>query len=253
MILSLDYGLILIMQILIFENEDISQYIWKFISFNDYTKCANVSKHFAKLYKNTSFNDMLKSKYYEANNIIKFCKFSVKHISKISKYDKYPQFINILLQDYFQKYNLEEYIKSKKFIIVYDVLEIMMHGIHRKFGRILKKINKCKKMYSGIELNDKAYIQIMQLLINIGSDGQHCENRRHILKSYCGNTETITKIALTSLIFIMIDDLKISSSKKKLIEMRKNKGEEFINYIKHSNLKHVCPKYFLKRIEKIYK
>ena len=241
------------MQILIFENEDISQYIWKFISFDDYKKFANVSKYFAKLYKNMSFNDMLKSKYYESNNIIKFCKFSVKHIAKISKYDNEPRFINILLQDYFQKYNLEEYIKSKKFIIVYDVLEIMMHGINRRFQRILEKLNKCKKLYSSIELNDTAYMQIMQLLINIGGDYQHCENRRYILKSYCGNTETITKIALTSLIFIMIDDIKISSSKKKLIEMRKNKGEEFINYIKHSNLKHVCPKYFLKRIDKIYK
>jgi len=241
------------MQILIFENEDISLYIWKFISFDCYKKFANVSKYFAKLYKNMSFNDMLTSKYCELNNIVKFCNFSAKHIAEISKYDNYPQFMNILLQDYFQKYNLEEYIKSEYFIIVYDVLEIMMHGINRKFQRILEKINKCKKLYSGIELNDKAYMQIMQLLINIGSDGQHSENSRYILKSYCGNTETITKIALTSLIFIMVDKVKINASKKKLIEMRKNKGEEFINYIKHSNLKHVCPKYFLKRIEKIYK
>tara|TARA_B000000475_G_scaffold268225_1_gene260397 strand:+ start:153 stop:878 length:726 start_codon:yes stop_codon:yes gene_type:complete len=241
------------MQILIFENEDISQYIWKFISFNDYKKFANVSKYFAKLYKNMSFNDMLKSKYCELNNIVKFCNFSVKHIAKISKYDNEPQFMNILLQNYFQKYNLEEYIKSEYFIIVYDVLEIMMHGIHRKFGRILEKINKCKKLYSGIELNDKAYMQIMQLLINIGNDGQHSENRRSILKSYYSNTVTITKIALTSLIFIMVDEVKINASKKKLIEMRKYKGEEFVRYIQYNNLKLVCPKYFLKRIQQIYK
>ena len=91
--------------------DDISWYIWKFISFDDLKKTSLVSKNFANMYKNTSFNDMLKSKYYESNNIIKFCNFSVKHIAKISKYDNYPQFINILLQDYFQKYNLEEYIK----------------------------------------------------------------------------------------------------------------------------------------------
>lgn len=253
MILSLDYGLILIMQISIFENEDISLYIWRFISFNDYTKFANVCKCFAKLYKNTSFNDMLNSKYYELNNIINFCNFSIKHIAKVSKYHNNPQFMRILLKDYVEKYNLEDYIKSKKFIIIYDVLEIMMHGINRNFGRILKKINKCKKMYSGIELNDKAYIQIMQLLINIGRGDVLCENRRNILKSYCNNTETITKIALTSLIFIMVDEVKISASKKKLIEMRTNKGNEFIKYIKYSNLKRVCPKYFLRRIEKIYK
>ena len=253
MILSLDYGLTLIMQILIFENEDISQYIWKFISFNDYTKCANVSKYFAKLYKNMSFNDMLKSKYYELNNIIKFCNFSVKHIAKINKYDNEQRFINIVLQDYVKVYNLEYYIKSNSFIIIYDVLEIMMHGINRNFGRILKKINKCKKMYSGIELNDKAYIQIMQLLIDIGIDGQLRENRISIFKSYHRNAETITKIALISLIFIMIDEIKISSSKNKLIAMRQNKGDEFVKYIKYSNLKFVCPKWFLKRIEKIYK
>jgi len=58
---------------------------------------------------------------------------------------------------------------------------------------------------------------------------------------------------LTSLIFIMVDEVKISASKKKLIEMRTNKGNEFIKYIKYSNLKRVCPKYFLRRIEKIYK
>lgn len=241
------------MQILIFENEDISLYIWRFISFNDYKKFANVSKYFAKLYKNMSFNDMLKSKYYESNNIIKFCNFSVKHIAKISKYDNEPRFINILLQDYFQKYNLEDYIKSNSFIIIYDVLELIMHGIHRKFGRILKKINKCKKMYSGIELNDKAYIQIMQLLINVGSDCKIGENRMSIFKSYCSNTETIAKIALISLIFIMVDEVKINTSKKNLIEMRKLKGDEFVKYIKYNNLKLVCPKYFLKRIEKIYK
>ena len=114
----------------------------------------------------------------------------------MSKYHNNPQFMRILLKDYVEKYNLEDYIKSKKFIIIYDVLEIMMHGINRNFGRILKKINKCKKMYSGIELNDKAYIQIMQLLINIGRGDVLCENRRNILKSYCNNTETITKIAL---------------------------------------------------------
>jgi hypothetical protein len=51
----------------------------------------------------------------------------------------------------------------------------------------------------------------------------------------------------------MIDEIKISSSKKKLIEMRQNKGDEFVKYIKYNNLKLVCPKYFLKRIEKIYK
>jgi hypothetical protein len=161
--------------------------------------------------------------------------------------------MNVLLQDYVKKYNLEDYIKSNSFIIIYDVLEIMMHGIHRKFGRILKKINKCKKLYSGIKLNDKAYIQIMQLLINIGSDSKNCENRIGILKSYHSNTETITKIALTSLIFIMVDEIKISASKKKLTEMRKHKGKEFVKYIKYNNLKLVCPKYFLKRIEKIYK
>ena len=31
-------------------------------------------------------------------------------------------------------------IESNSFIIIYDVLEIMMHGIHRKFGRILKNL-----------------------------------------------------------------------------------------------------------------
>lgn len=253
MILSLEYGLILIMQILIFENEDISLYIWKFISFDDYKKFANVSKYFAKLYKNTSFNDMLNSKFCELNNIIKFCDFSVKHIAKISKYDNDPHFMHILLPDYVEKYNLEEYIKSKKFIIIYDVLEIMMHGINCNFQRILKKIKKCKKMYSGIELNDKAYMQIMGLLINIGSGGEHGENRRNILKSYYSNTVTITKISLVSLIFIMVDEVKISVSKKKLTEMRKNKGDEFVKYIKYSNLKLVCPKYFLRRIEQIYK
>ena len=51
----------------------------------------------------------------------------------------------------------------------------------------------------------------------------------------------------------MVDEVKISASKKKLIEMRTNKGNEFIKYIKYSNLKRVCPKYFLRRIEKIYK
>ena len=106
-----------VIQISIFENEDISLYIWIFISFNDYTKCANVSKYFAKLYKNTSFNDMLNSKYYELNNIINFCNFSIKHIAKVSKYHNNPQFMRILLKDYVEKYNLEDYIKSKKFII----------------------------------------------------------------------------------------------------------------------------------------
>jgi len=241
------------MQNLIFENEDISQYIWKFISFNDYKKFANVSKYFAKLYKNTSFNDMLKSKYCELNNMINFCKFSVKHIAKISKYDNDPQFMHILLQDYVKKYNLEEYIKSKYFIIIYDVIEIMMHGVNRNFQKILMKIKKCKKLYSGIELNDKAYTQIMGLLINIGGDGNLRENRRCVLKLYYRNTVTITKISLASLIFIMVDQVKISGSKKRLTELRKNKGEEFVEYIKYSNLKLVCPRYFLKRIEQIYK
>ena len=236
--------------------DDISWYIWKFISFDDLKKTSLVSKNFANMYKNTSFNDMLKIKYYELNNIKYFCVFAINHIADKYKYKKNPLYLDILISNYIENFKLDDLISSEYFLLLYDAIEFISHGINRKFVNITNKITECLELYPKIYLNTDAYAQILQLLINIGASRLIVTNEiylRPMFNGYSQNTATITKISLFSQIFIITDNVKTNAKTENLLDARKSKGAELVNYLKKEEMQKICPKYFISKISNVFK
>tara|TARA_B100000795_G_scaffold269733_1_gene260111 strand:- start:453 stop:1184 length:732 start_codon:yes stop_codon:yes gene_type:complete len=237
-------------------NHDLSWYIWKFISFNDVKKTSLVSKNFANLYNSTSFNDLLKLKYYELNDSKKYCIFAMNNIAKKYKYKKTQLFQDILLDNYVKNFKLNNVIDSEYFILLYDTIEFIFHGINRNFAKISNKISECLRIYPNIYLDTEAYVQILQFIINIGKNELVVNNNiyiRPILKFYSSNTESITKISIFSHIFIITDYIKTNAKNKNLIDARKIKGIELINQLKKKEMQKLCPKYFINKVSDIYK
>lgn len=236
--------------------DDISWYIWKFISFDDLKKTSLVSKNFANMYKNTSFNDMLKIKYYELNDIKNFCVFAINHIADKYKYKKNPLYLDILISNYIENFKLDYFISSEYFVLLYDTIEFISHGINRKFLNIANKITECLELYPKIYLNTDAYTQILQLLINIGASRLIVTNEiylRPMFNGYSRNTATITKISLFSQIFIITDNIKTNAKTENLLDARKLKGVELVNYLKKEEMQKICPKYFISKISNVFK
>lgn len=236
--------------------DDISWYIWKFISFDDFKKTSLVSKNFANMYKNTSFNDMLKSKYCELNDIKYFSIFAINHIADKYKYKKNPLYLDILISNYIENFKLDDYIKSEYFILLYDTIEFISHGINRKYANITNKITECLELYPKIYLNADAYAQILQLLINIGASRLIVTNEiylRPMFNGYSQNTATITKISLFTQIFIITDNVKTNAKTDNLLDARKSKGAELVNYLKKEEMKKICPNYFISKISNVFK
>jgi len=236
--------------------DDISWYIWKFISFDDLKKTSLVSKNFANMYKNTSFNDMLKIKYYELNDIKYFCIFAINHIADKYNYKKNPLYLDILISNYIENFKLDDFINSEYFILLYDTIEFISHGINRKFANIANKISECLETYPKIYLNAEAYTQILQTLINIGANRLIVTNEiylRPMFNSYSQNTSTIAKIALFAQIFIITDNIKTNAKITKLLDARKLKGIELVNYLKKEEMQKICPKYFISKISNVFK
>lgn len=236
--------------------DDISWYIWKFISFDDLKKTSLVSKNFANMYKNTSFNDMLKIKYYELNDIKNFCVFAINHIADKYKYKKNPLYLDILISNYIENFKLDYFISSEYFVLLYDTIEFISHGINRKFLNITNKITECLELYPKIYLNTDAYTQILQLLINIGASRLIVTNEiylRPMFNGYSRNTATITKISLFSQIFIITDNVKTNAKTENLLDARKLKGVELVDYLKKEEMQKICPKYFISKISNVFK
>lgn len=74
-----------------------------------------------------------------------------------------------------------------------------------------------------------------------------------MFNGYSQNTSTITKIALFAQIFIITGNIKTNAKIANLLDARKLKGIELVNYLKKEEMQKICPKYFISNISNVFK
>ena len=223
-------------------NNDILEEIWKHLSFNSMIKFSKVSKYNNYKFYTISQYDKINKIYIDTYNINLFCYQIIKYECKKYNY-KIKQKIRSIIVKFILNKNLNNYIKSNNFIILYNFIRLIIHSLklnYRILIHILSSIN-----YKNILFQyDKNFAEIIRL------------NTTFIISYLIDRISNYDqkKIKLVK-ICCFIHTLILSSANidkhKEFINISKIKKQEIIENLDVINLNNEYPKYFVKKILKL--
>ena len=223
-------------------NNDIKDEIVNHLSFISLIQLSKVSKDYKTLVNNLSNSYKINKLFYDSVSIDNFCfriikyeckKFNYKRIKKITRY----QIIKFITNS-----ELNYYIKSNNFIILYNFIILIIHSLKLNFKKIINIIENINYKNILFEYN-KNFSDIIKL------------NTRFVnnyLTETLSNNQTIIKLLkMTSFIHTIIisstniykhdDFISVSKTKKK--ELKENLDVIYLN--------NEYPKYFIIKMLKI--
>lgn len=223
-------------------NCDINDEIWKHLSFVSMIKLSKVSKNNKKLYDNIAISYKINRLYFDSSTLNAFCFKIIKYECKKYNY-KIKQKIKSIIVKFILDKNLNNYIKSNNFIILYNFIRLIIHSLKLNYRILIHIISSIN--YKNILFEyDKNFAEIIRL------------NTTFVV-SYSINTisnydqKKIKLVKISCFIHTLILSSVNIDKHKEFINISKIKKQEIIENLDVINLNNEYPKYFVKKMLKL--
>ena len=142
-------------------NCDINDEIWKHLSLLSMIKLSKVSKNNKKIYDNIPTSYKINRLYFDSSTLNAFCFKIIKFECKKYNY-KLKQKVKLIIVKFIADKELNNYIKSNNFIILYNFIRLIIHSLTFNYKIILNILNNIN--YKNIPFQyDKNFSDIIRL------------------------------------------------------------------------------------------
>lgn len=222
---------------------DINDEIWKHLSFLSMIKLSKVSKNNKKIYDNICNSYKINKLYNDSSTIYSFCFKIIEYECKKFNY-KIKRKTRFIIIKFIAKNELNNYIKSNNFIILYNFIILIIHSLKKNYKKIINILENID--YSNILFQyEKNFADIIKLNTNfvITYSIDEISNYNYIIKL----------IKITCFIHTLILSSANIDKNTEFINVTKNKKEELKKNLINIYSNNEYPKYFIKRMLKILK
>lgn len=222
---------------------DINDEIWKHLSFLSMIKLSKVSKNNKKIYDNICNSYKINKLYNDSSTIYSFCFKIIEYECKKFNY-KIKRKTRFIIIKFIAKNELNNYIKSNNFIILYNFIILIIHSLKKNYKKIINILENID--YSNILFQyEKNFADIIKLNTNfvITYSIDEISNYNYIIKL----------IKITCFIHTLILSSANIDKNTEFIYVTKNKKEELKKNLINIYSNNEYPKYFIKRMLKILK
>tara|TARA_B100001142_G_scaffold201499_1_gene200062 strand:+ start:8 stop:769 length:762 start_codon:yes stop_codon:yes gene_type:complete len=227
-------------------NNDIFEYIKRFINLEYYNTLSIISKKFNYLYninsliKNNSLYNLYYSDSYCNSFFIKYINYT---ILKDNKYQKKNNKITDNIINHINNYRnyISEIAKNNNLFLIYDIIESQYHCINKKYKNIINFIVKINSY--NLNLNKNEFYSICDFIIKYLNNKYNAYFYQYYFK-----TEILCKLLLSIILFNITSNIKKYStdisktSIYNLIKAQIDKLNEFKKTFNYYNKNY--PKYF---------
>ena len=223
-------------------NCDINDEIWKHLSLLSMIKLSKVSKNNKKIYDNIPTSYKINRLYFDSSTLNAFCFKIIKFECKKYNY-KLKQKVKLIIVKFIADKELNNYIKSNNFIILYNFIRLIIHSLTFNYKIILNILNNIN--YKNIPFQyDKNFSDIIRL------------NTRFIISYLIDeisnhNQKKIKLIKITCFIHTLILSSVDIDKHKDFINISNIKKQEIIKNLDIIYLNNEYPKYFTKKMLKL--
>lgn len=224
-------------------HNDINDEIWKHLSFLSMIKLSKVSKNNKKIYDNICNSYKINKLYNDSSTIYSFCFKIIQYECKKFNY-KIKRKTRFIIIKFIAKNELNNYIKSNNFIILYNFIILIIHSLKKNYKKIINILENID--YSNILFQyEKNFADIIKLNTNfvITYSIDEISNYNYIIKL----------IKITCFIHTLILSSANIDKNTEFINVTKNKKEELKKNLIDIYSNNEYPKYFIKRMLKILK
>lgn len=224
-------------------HNDINDEIWKHLSFLSMIKLSKVSKNNKKIYDNICNSYKINKLYKDSSTIYSFCFKIIEYECKKFNY-KIKRKTRFIIIKFIAKNELNNYIKSNNFIILYNFIILIIHSLKKNYKKIINILENID--YSNILFQyEKNFADIIKLNTNfvITYSIDEISNYNYIIKL----------IKITCFIHTLILSSANIDKNTEFINVTKNKKEELKKNLINIYSNNEYPKYFIKRMLKILK
>ncbi len=236
-------------------NEDIIEYIQKFIDIDEYNKVSLVSKNIYNIFsikKLLNFNPLFNI-CNDSNMLVKYISYN---ITQKYNYKKNKNLISNIIK-HMRLYPIYKLKENNKLFIIYDIIELLYHSVNKKYINILIFIKNIKTEYHKLLFNDTEYVTILSFLIYyITPLKEYDMMYSNYYYHYGYETTVLYKIVLSCILFILVkcDNNSVNeyfiTRKHNIYRNQNKKIKEFISIIKYN--KYNYPIYFKNYIINLY-
>ena len=143
---------------------DINDEIWKHLSFLSMIKLSKVSKNNKKIYDNICNSYKINKLYNDSLTIYSFCFKIIEYEFKKFNY-KIKRKTRFIIIKFIAKNELNNYIKSNNFIILYNFIILIIHSLKKNYKKIINILENID--YSNILFQyEKNFADIIKLNTN---------------------------------------------------------------------------------------
>lgn len=223
-------------------NNDINDEIVKHLSFISLIKLSKVSKDYKTLVNNLSNSYKINRLYFDSSTLNAFCFKIIKYECKKYNY-KIKQKVKSIIVKFILDINLNNYIKSNNFIILYNFIRLIIHSLTFNYKIILNILNNIN--YKNILFQyDKNFAEIIRL--NTTFIISYLIDR---ISNY--DQKKIKLVKISCFIHTLILSSANIDKHKEFINISKIKKQEIIENLDVINLNNEYPKYFVKKMLKL--
>lgn len=223
-------------------NCDINDEIWKHLSLLSMIKLSKVSKNNKKMYDSISISYKINRLYFDYSSLNAFCFKIINLECKIYNY-KLKQKVKLIIVKFIEDRELDNYMKSNNFIILYNFIRLIIHSLTFNYKIILNILNNINYKNIPFQYN-KNFSDIIKL--NTTFIISYLIDR---ISNYNNKKKKLVKISC------FIHTLILSSvnidKHKEFINISKIKKQELIENLDVINLNNEYPKYFVKKLLKL--
>lgn len=224
-------------------HNDINDEIWKHLSFLSMIKLSKVSKNNKKIYENISNAYKINKLYNDSVSINSFCFKIIKYECRKFNYTGIKEKTMSILIKFIEKNELNHYIKSNNFIILYNFIILIVHSLKKNYKKIINIIKNINYTYISFQY-EKNFTDIIKLHTTFINN--------YFIETISNNNEKIVKlIKMTCFIHALILSSVDIDKHEEFISISKIKKQELKENLEIIYLNDEYSKYFIKKMLKI--
>lgn len=223
-------------------NNDINDEIVKHLSFISLIQLSKVSKDYKTLINNLSNSYKINKLFWDSVSINNFCFNIIKYECKKFNYKKIKQNTRYKIIKFVANSELNYYIKSNNFIILYNFIILIIHSLKQNYKKIINIIENIN--YRNILFEyEKDFADIIKLNTTFVNN--------YLTETLSNNQKIIKLLKITSFIHTIIVSYANIYKHEDFICVSKTKKHELKDNLDAIYLNNEYPKYFIKKMLKI--
>tara|TARA_Y100000389_G_scaffold202414_1_gene247627 strand:+ start:709 stop:1413 length:705 start_codon:yes stop_codon:yes gene_type:complete len=226
-------------------HDDINDEIWQHLSFLSMIKLSKVSKNNKKIYDNISNSYKINKLYNDSASINNFCSKIIKYECKKFNYKGIKKKTISIIIKFIAKNELNHYIKSNNFIILYNFIILIIHSFKKNYKEIINIIKNINYTYILFQY-EKNFTEIIKLHTTFVNN--------YFIETISNNNGKIIKlIKMTCFIHALVLSSANINKHEEFISVSKRKKKELKDDLDNIYLNDEYPKYFIYKMLKILK